>query len=142
MSSTPTDQKSPGAQTVGVALQARGFNAEELAALSQNGTIHQEQRGRDTLIFKLRYRLAGRQRVKYLGTDPHLVAHIQAELDDLQAVHHRNRQLQQLGAEARALLRETKQRLLAPLAQAGLKFHGRAIRRPRIPTEVLKPTTP
>lgn len=83
-----------------------------------------------------------RQRVKYLGTDPHLVAEIQTELNDLQAIHQRNRQLRQLDAEARVLLRETKQRLLAPLEQAGLKFHGRAIRRPRIRNEVLNPTNP
>jgi hypothetical protein len=86
--------------------------------------------------------MAMRQRVKYLGTDPHLVAQIQAELNDLQAAHRRNRQLRQLGAQARALLRNTKSRLLAPLQQAGLKFHGRAIRRPRICNEVLNSTNP
>ena len=94
------------AQTVGSALQALGFDAEELAALRQKGTIHQERRGRNTIIFKLRYRMAGRQRVKYLGTDRRLVEQIQAELTDLQAAHRRNRQLRQLGAQARTLLRE------------------------------------
>jgi hypothetical protein len=125
-------QKGPITQTDEATLQALNLDAEELAALSHNGTIHQEQRGRNTIIFKLRYRLAGRQRVKYLGTDQNLVAQIQTELNDLQAVHQRNHELRRLGKQARALLRETKQRLLAPLAQAGLKFHGRAIRRPRI----------
>lgn len=142
MASKQTDQKGPGSQVVGSALQALGFDAEELATLRQKGTIHQERRGHNTIIFKLRYRLAGRQRVKYLGTDRRLAEQIQVELMDLQAAHRRNRQLRQLGAQARTLLRNTKSRLLAPLQQAGLKFHGRAIRRPRIRNDVLNSTNP
>lgn len=131
-----TDQDQPLAQTEGGALQALGFqalgfHAAEIAALKQNGIITAERRGRDTVIFKLRYRLAARQHVKYLGTDRRWVEQIRTELSDLQAAPRRSRRLRQLDAQARALLRATKLQLEAPLQQAGLKFHGRVIRRAR-----------
>ena len=140
MSSKQTDQDGHVAQTDGGALQTLGFQAEEIAALRQKGTITQERRGRDTVIFKLRYRIAARQHVKYLGTNRRFVEQIRAELNDLQAAHRRSRRLQRLDAQARTLLRDTKLRLEVPLEQAGLKFHGRAIRRPRNRTDVLNRT--
>src|SRR5690606_29089829 len=111
------------------ALQVLGFHTEEIAALRQNGTLTSERRGRNTVIFKLRFRLAARQHVKYLGTDQRLVEQIRAELSDLQAAERRSRRLRRLDGQARALLRAVKLQLAAPLDQAGLKFRGRTIRR-------------
>jgi hypothetical protein len=93
------------------------------------------------VIFKLRFRLAARQHVKYLGTDRQWVAQIQTELSDLQAAQRRRRRLRRLDAEGRALLRAAKLQLEAPLEQAGLKFHGRTIRRSRNRKYVLENTT-
>ena len=135
-----TDQDQQVAPTTGGALQALGFQAAEIAALRQNGTITAERRGRDTAIFKLRYRLAARQHVKYLGTDRRWIEQIRTELSDLQAAPRRSRRLRQLDAQARALLRATKRQLEAPLQQAGLKFHGRVIRRARNRSDVFKNT--
>jgi hypothetical protein len=145
MSPQQTDQDQPIAQTAGGALQALGFHTEAIAALRQNGTITSERRGRNTVIFKLRYRLAARQHVKYLGTYQRLVEQIHTELGDLQAARRRSRRLRRLDGEARALLRAAKLQLEAPLEQAGLKFHGRAIRRLRnrsdVVSDVLKKKT-
>ena len=141
MSSKQTEQDGHVAQTDRGALQTIGFQAEEIAALKRKGTITQERRGRDTIIFKLRYRMEGRQRVKYLGSDRRVVEQIRAELHDLQAAHRRHRRLRRLETQARTLLQDTKLRLEAPLKQAGLKFHGRAIRRPRNQNEVMNNTT-
>lgn len=142
MSSKQTDQDGHVAQTDDGALQALGLEAKEIASLRRKGTITQERRGRDTIIFKLRFRIAARQRVKYLGTDRHVVEQIRAELNDLQAAHRRSRRLRRLDAQARTLMRDTKLRLENRLEQAGLKFHGRAIRRPRNRNDVLNPSNP
>ena len=135
----PDDRDAP-AEAGEDLLERIGLNDEEIAALRQKGTITQERRGRDTVIFKLRYRIAARQHVKYLGTNRRFVEQIRAELNDLQAAHRRHRRLRRLETQARTLLQDTKLRLEAPLKQAGLKFHGRAIRRPRNQNEVMKNT--
>jgi hypothetical protein len=122
-------------------LRALGLKPEEIAALTCNGSISRESRARRTIIFKLRYRVAGRQCVKYLGTDERLVEHIRSELKDLQASHRRGRRLHRLDEEARELLRACKQRLELHLEQAGLKFHGRAIRRLRNRNDVINNTS-
>lgn len=87
-------------------------------------------RGRST-IFKLRFRIHGKQRVKYLGSDIQRVAAIQLELDEVQKGRVFDRQFRDLNRLARELLKESKQRLLPLVNGTGLTFHGRAIRRTR-----------
>jgi hypothetical protein len=56
---------------------------------------------------------------------------MRAELELLQRPRRYAEQLRRLTAQARATLRRTKCQVELELEQAGLKFHGRAIRRPR-----------
>lgn len=82
-------------------------------------------------MFKLRFRLQGRQKVKYLGCDAKRAAEIQGELDELQQSRHYDRRLRALTRSASEQLREAKQRLEPLLEGTGWKFHGRAVRRTR-----------
>src|SRR5688500_2321395 len=131
MSPESTSQEDSLVLVEGPGLQALGLGPEHLAALKVNGSIAQERRGRRMIVYKLRYRLSGCQRALYLGTDENLVNLIRGELKDLQASRRRGRELLRLEKKALALLRTSKQRLESQLIQAGFRFHGRAIRRPR-----------
>jgi hypothetical protein len=83
------------------------------------------------VIFKLRFRHLGRQRVRCLGSDPQRAAAVAAELAILQADWQRQRRRRRLIRQSQQLLKSIKPRLTAAVAAAGLKFHGRTIRRPR-----------
>lgn len=82
-------------------------------------------------MFKLRFRLKGRQKVKYLGCDAKRAAEIQVELDELQQSRNYDRRLRALARSASEQLREAKQRLEPLLEGTGWKLHGRAVRRTR-----------
>jgi len=82
-------------------------------------------------FFKLRYRLAGEQRVRYFGVDPAAAAAIQQELAAWQRGERALRALRQVERQARELIREGKHRLEPFVRAAGLRFHGRTIRQPR-----------
>ena len=57
---------------------------EEFRALRRRGTVCREHR-RSGVIFKLRFRTEdGRQRVRYVGSDPKMAGMIRRELQDLQ----------------------------------------------------------
>lgn len=113
------------------AFERLGLSTEEITSIRHQGFISREKRGRGTIVFKLRFRLDGRQRVKYLGTDAAQAALVQQELEKHQRGRQINQQLRELNRETAKLLRESKHRLEPFVAQAGLRFHGRAIRRPR-----------
>ncbi|MBL9085009.1 MAG: hypothetical protein JNK76_24610 [Planctomycetales bacterium] len=83
------------------------------------------------MISKLRYRLAGRQIVKYLGIDQDFVRRVGEQLETLQAADRRCRRLRRLAAETRSVLREVRDRLRPALREAGFTFHGQVIRRSR-----------
>ena len=119
----PTETDETGVE--GIAL-----NAAELIALRRQGFISRETRGRST-IFKLRFRMNGQQRVRYLGTDERRIAAIQAALNKLQAGRALDRRLRDLEQQARERLKDSKQRLFPVMKAAGWRFHGRAIRRMR-----------
>jgi hypothetical protein len=116
------------------ALARLEFNAAELAALRRQGFVAREIRGKRTSVFKLRFRFGGRQRVRYLGTDADEAERIQNELNELQGGRRADLALGRLSRSAAQLLRDSKLRLEPWVQRAGLRFHGRAIRRPRAPS--------
>jgi hypothetical protein len=84
--------------------------------------------------YRLRFRVQGRQVVRYIGTDANVAAAVQQALERLQADHRDDRQLRQQAAEARRTLRRLQQALEPSLVAAGYRYHGRAIRRRRPPS--------
>ena len=119
---------------------ALGLCEEAIAALQHQGYVTSEKRRKTSVVFKLRYRLHGQQRVCYIGTDPLFAATIVQALD----VHQRMRQieatLRTLAAQSRRSLRENKQKLAPLVEQAGWKFHGRDLRRPRGSGKACRPS--
>ena len=116
---------------VNTTLARLGLTAEEIAAVKRQGFVSAEMRGRKCMVFKLRFRIDGRQRVQYLGTDPLVADTVREELRRLQNGKRMDKNLQSLINEANRLLRETKSQLLPFAEAAGYRFHGRALRRTR-----------
>jgi hypothetical protein len=114
---------------VNTVFEQLDLTAEEIAVLRQQGFITREVRGAGTVVFKLRFRLHGRQRVKYLGTDADRCDAIAVQLERLQRARRIDAKLRKLNRAAAKLLRESKRRLEPLVAQCGRHFHGRAIRR-------------
>ena len=111
-------------------LAGLNLDDEEFAALKRQGFVSRETR-RGISVFKLRFRVNGRQRVKYVTTDPVVAAALERQLRQLQRAKDNDITLRSLNREARQLLRQCKNRLSPLVEQAGLGFHGRALRRPR-----------
>ena len=109
-------------------LAALGLSDEALCALRRQGFVAGENRGQRGPIFKLRFRLAGRQMVRYIGQDAALAAQLQLELQAWQAARKADLELAQLNAAARKMMREARRELSSQLAEAGFRFHGMAIR--------------
>jgi hypothetical protein len=114
-------------------LAEHGLSAADQAALARQGFISREIRGRRSAIYKLRFRVDGRQRVHYLGTDVGGVRRVEEALRELQEDRRLELALARSHHELAQLFRESRRRLAAPLAAAGFRFHGRAFRRPRRP---------
>ena len=107
-------------------LNRLAMSDEELRAVSRQGFLRSETRGTKT-IFRLRYRLHGRQHVRYVS--PGDAAALEAELGLLQRRVRARRRLTGLAALARQVLRHRRS-TLAPLLEAGgYHFHGHQIRR-------------
>jgi hypothetical protein len=103
--------------------------AEDWEALKRQGSIHRERRG-NTWIYKLRFRRAGKQTVRYLGGAA--AARKFAEvLAAWQAPRRTARRLKQLTQLARRRLRESKKTLTPQLERCGYHYHGLLIRRRR-----------
>ena len=105
-----------------------GLTRADRRTLRSQGFVSSEIRtGRNQTagpVFKLRWRLAGRQRVRYLGRDTERAAAISAALD----VRRRDRQvlaqLEQLLRTARLSLRRARLFLTRKLESAGRRWHG------------------
>lgn len=111
-------------------LAALGFKTEEIAALRQQGFVSSEMRS-GRMIYKLRFRLGGRQRVRYLGTNQEAADDVERLIQALQSSRRIKKQLRELDLEVTEKLKTLKQRLGPFLDRAGMKFHGLAIRSPR-----------
>ena len=100
-------------------------------ALRLQGTVAAERRARGRPVYKLRFRIRGRQIVRYLGTDPALAEEVRQELAQLQRPRRVERQLRRLRQEAATALRQAKAASEPLLNARGLRYHGYALRRPR-----------
>ena len=107
-------------------LNRLGLGDEELDALTRQGFIRSECRAGKT-IFRLRYRVRGRQHARYVS--PRDAAALEAELGLLQKRVRAHRRLTRLAALARQLLRYRRSTLVPLLAPLGYHFHGHQIRR-------------
>lgn len=124
------DSSAPGRDTSESILARLALTPTELAAVKQQGFISREQRSPENIVFKLRFRLNGRQRVKYVG-DAAAAEALRQELRKLQHPHVLLKNLRAVSRAARKICRQEKLRLVPLVEQLGLKFHGRAVRRPR-----------
>ena len=113
-------------------LHTLGLNEDEIRTVRRQGFVSQDVRGPNQVYYKLRFRMAGRQHVRYIGRDAALARLIALELRQSQQRIHQGRNLSRLLREAKLLLRTSKTRLDPQLAQQGFRFHGRAIRRLRV----------
>jgi hypothetical protein len=82
-----------------------------MAAVVRTGFLASERWGPGCLVHKLRFRMGGRQRVRYLGVNADLVATVRETLRELQRVRDAQRNLRRLASRARALLRGVKPRI-------------------------------
>jgi hypothetical protein len=112
-------------------LAKLGLTLDELAALRRQGAVSREPRGRNCVVFKFRFRLAGRQRVMYLGTDAEQAEAVERELAEWQHSRHQSLEFARAHRTVARALRASKSRLEPLLEQAGYHFHGRAVRRRR-----------
>ena len=113
------------------ALARLGLTESDLDELEHQGFLAQERRN-DRTYFKLRFRRAGRQVVRYVrGIEE--AALVADELLEVQTARRLGRELSRLDRSVRQNLRKSKTILEPHLLPHGLKFHGRAIRRPRRP---------
>jgi hypothetical protein len=102
---------------------------DALNALTIQGFVSAERRG-ESVYYKLRYRLYGKQRVRYLGD----VESARAVADELAVLQHDVRLRRELAALSRAGMQRLRaaKRTLQPFLEArGFHFHGQAIRQRR-----------
>lgn len=111
-------------------FEALKLGTEETAALKRQGFVVGEQRG-GRVVYKLRFRVRDRQRVRYLGADSRKAERIEQFVKSLQRDRCIKKQLRDLDAAVAENFSMMKRRLGPFLDQAGLKFHGLAIRRTR-----------
>jgi len=123
--------KSKGVVVATPALASLGLTADELGALRRQGFVCREDRGRGRVYAKLRYRIHGRQHVRYLGKDEAFIHQVEQELAQLQAVIQLDRALGKLAREASRVLRSVKPKVESLLNENGYGFHGLAVRKPR-----------
>jgi hypothetical protein len=111
------------------ALAKMALTEEDFTSLRDQGFVSQELvKGKSR--YKLRFRRpGGRQVVRYIR--PVDVEAVQVDLANLQTVRRDSRELRHTTRLGREVLRDAKTRATPLLAELGLRFHGRAIRRPR-----------
>ena len=110
------------------------LSPDDLASLGRQGSVCRETRGPGGIrFFKLRFRVAGRQRVKYLGSDPTVADQVAQELELLQREVRLRRQLARALKNARQAERDVRRSAAGVLATLGYRFHGRELRKSRTP---------
>ena len=122
--------ESPGAS--GSVLRRLGLDDDELMALRSQGFVSREQRSPGHApVFKLRFRIDGKQRTRYLGSDSDVIAAVRQELAELREEAQRGRKLRRLARQARCRWQRAKSELEPLLAAEGYHFHGLLIRKRR-----------
>ena len=125
------DKQENQVSCAGTVLERIGLTAQEIATLRQQGSVCVETRGRNSSIYKLRFRMDGFQRMRYLGTDAAFAAAVREELKSLRRVQDSAKKLRSLKRDAHKLLRQSKSRSIDALEPMGYAFHGFDIRRRR-----------
>ena len=113
-------------------LRLLNLPERELAALRTQGFVSAERR-RQNLVFKLRYRLDGRQHVRFLGDDERRAHAVRDELLLLQHDVQEKRRFTALRIRTTRVLKECKAASQGFLGETGYYFHGLAIRKRRRP---------
>src|SRR5256885_3352521 len=108
-----TDKLStPGSGFGSNPLADLGLSTAEYQALTEQGFVAAERRQHNGRVcgpyYKLRWRLNGRQKVRYLGRDHGHAERVRAALADLQRPAHLLRQVVRWLHQAREQLREIK----------------------------------
>ena len=111
-------------------LASLGLCPEAWDTLSEQGSLCAES-GKTGSVYKLRFRLGGRQQSRYVGKSPGFVKQIRRELAQLQAATRSHERLRRMIRETTQCIRKTKRQLEPLLPITGRVFHGRAIRRRR-----------
>jgi hypothetical protein len=111
------------------ALARLGLSDGDLDELSRQGFLAPERRN-DRTYYKLRFRRACRQVVRYVGSIEE-AALVAGELKELQRARRLARELNRCDRIVRQRLRKAKAVVEPQLLAHGIKFHGRAIRRSR-----------
>ena len=111
------------------AIAALRLTAGDLEELADQGFVGEERRG-DRTYYKLRFRRAGKQVVRYVGGADR-AALVKEELGILQAETKVMQQLKARAKIANKMIREAKRTMEPVLKANGFVFHGLAIRRPR-----------
>lgn len=109
------------------------ISPDDYQALAQQGFVSAEYRERDGRrygpYFKLRWRLHGLQKVRYLGRDADKAARVSAVVANLQRSVQLAREASRALAEVRQRMRKMRDSLEPHLAEHGLRFHGYVARR-------------
>ena len=113
---------------VPVALARLKLGTRKLRALRHQGFVSRERRG-GCWVYRLRFRVDGRQATRYVGTDTEKAAEVQQSLAEWQAKRCLDLELGRLTREAGRELRRAKQQLTEQLARRGFGFHGLGVRR-------------
>lgn len=111
-------------------LASLGLFPQAWSVLAEHGSLCLESSKCGT-VYKLRFRIAGKQQSRYVGKRPGFVEQIRQELAQLQAAAKSQSRLRNLEREAKQCIRNTIRQIEPLLPLAGRAFHGRAIRRRR-----------
>ena len=114
-------------------LTGLGLSRADVEGLQRQGFVAPEfrvdQGVRRGPYYKLRWRINGRQRVKYLGRSAAQAEAVASAVAHLQQPRVRERHLARQMAEARRKLTQAKQTMAAALAAEGKYYHGYTSRR-------------
>lgn len=124
-------QPAISAETLTNALSRLNLTDDQMAALSTQGFVARERRCGRRDIFKLRFRIEGKQVVRSLGTSPANAASVALAVRVLQRTMRVQRELRKLEEELRRYLKATKKLLRPAVDLAGYRFHGMCVRRTR-----------
>jgi hypothetical protein len=108
---------------------ALNLTAEEWLAVQCQGYVSSKPRGQRGCVYYLRFRVHGRQKARYLGSDPERAKAVQAAIEAQRRPRRALARLRRRLREVRTYLASMKPQLEPYALAAGFHFHGRAIRR-------------
>jgi hypothetical protein len=112
------------------ALLRLRLTEDEYVALQHQGFVSTELR-KNSIVFKLRFRLGGKQHVCYLGSTRETAAAVETELAQWQQQVRLRRDGAALRRRAGKMLRDNKQNMQPLLESRDFYFHGLAVRKRR-----------